>query len=70
MLVAPIDREDLFRLSRSIDDVLDNLRDFVREWGLLTLEDAHGFAGLLGAAANAIDDLQRAVRRWRETRER
>ena len=34
VLVAPIDREDLFRLSRSIDDVLDNLRDFVREWDL------------------------------------
>ena len=34
VLVAPIDREDLFRLSRSIDDVLDNLRDFIREWDL------------------------------------
>ena len=34
VLVAPIDREDLFRLSRSIDDVLDNLRDFVHEWDL------------------------------------
>ncbi len=31
VLVTPIDAEDLFRLSRSIDDVLDNLRDFVRE---------------------------------------
>ena len=61
VLVAPIDREDLFRLSRSIDDVLDNLRDFVREWGLFAIEDARGFAGLLGAAADAIDDLQRAV---------
>ncbi|MEX0754525.1 MAG: DUF47 family protein [Actinomycetota bacterium] len=30
-LATPIDREDLFRLSRSIDDVLDNLRDFIRE---------------------------------------
>lgn len=30
-LTTPIDREDLFRLSRSVDDVLDNLRDFVRE---------------------------------------
>lgn len=28
---TPLDREDLFRLSRSIDDVLDNTRDFVRE---------------------------------------
>jgi uncharacterized protein len=26
-----LDREDLFRASRSIDDVLDNTRDFVRE---------------------------------------
>ena len=31
VLVTPIDGEDMFRLSRSIDDVLDNLRDFVRE---------------------------------------
>lgn len=31
VLTAPLDVEDLFRLSRSIDDVLDNLRDFVRE---------------------------------------
>ncbi|MGA2527901.1 MAG: DUF47 family protein [Acidimicrobiales bacterium] len=30
-LTTPIDREDLFRLSRSVDDVLDNLRDFLRE---------------------------------------
>ncbi|RFU42570.1 DUF47 family protein, partial [Actinomadura logoneensis] len=30
-LATPIDREDLYRLSRSVDDVLDNLRDFVRE---------------------------------------
>lgn len=28
---TPLDREDLFRASRSIDDVLDNTRDFVRE---------------------------------------
>jgi hypothetical protein len=31
-LVTPIDREDLFRLSNSIDDVLDNLRDVVVAW--------------------------------------
>lgn len=30
-LITPIDREDLFRLSRAVDDVLDNLRDYVRE---------------------------------------
>jgi len=31
VLATPIDAEDIFRLSRSVDDVLDNLRDFVRE---------------------------------------
>ncbi|MFI6515544.1 DUF47 domain-containing protein [Spirillospora sp. NPDC050679] len=31
VLATPLDREDLYRLSRSVDDVLDNLRDFVRE---------------------------------------
>lgn len=30
-LSTHLEREDLFRASRSIDDVLDNLRDFVRE---------------------------------------
>jgi uncharacterized protein len=33
-LAAPMDREDLFRLSRSVDDVLDNLRDLGREFDL------------------------------------
>lgn len=27
-LTTPLDREDLFRLSRSLDDIVDNLRDF------------------------------------------
>lgn len=31
VLTTPIDAEDMYRVSRSIDDVLDNLRDFVRE---------------------------------------
>jgi len=61
VLVAPIDREDLFRLSRSIDDVLDNLRDFVREWDIYGVEAAGGFVGLLNATASGIGDLQLAV---------
>jgi len=61
VLVAPIDREDLFRLSRSIDDVLDNLRDFVREWNLYGITGADAFLGLLGATAAAIGDLHSAV---------
>lgn len=38
-LTTPIDREDLYRFSRSVDDVLDNLRDLVRE------TDLFGMAG-------------------------
>lgn len=45
-LSTPIDREDLFRLSRSVDDVLDNLYDLAwelelydvpRDWGGATI---------------------------------
>lgn len=62
VLVAPIDREDLFRLSRSIDDVLDNLRDFVREWDLFDVSTKDPFAGLLDATARALEELRTAVR--------
>ena len=61
VLVAPIDHEDLFRLSRSIDDVLDNLRDFVNEWDIYGGEVADVFVGLLNAAASGVADLQLAV---------
>lgn len=37
-LAPPMDREDLYRLSRSVDDVLDNLRDLVRELDLFGVE--------------------------------
>jgi hypothetical protein len=62
VLVEPIDREDLFRLSRSIDDVLDNLRDFVREWDLFKVEATDEFLSLLDATANGVGDLHRAVK--------
>jgi hypothetical protein len=58
---APIDREDLFRLSRSIDDVLDNLRDFVREWDLYGITGSDAYLGLLDATANGVADLRAAV---------
>jgi uncharacterized protein Yka (UPF0111/DUF47 family) len=61
VLVAPIDREDLFRLSRSIDDVLDNLRDFVREWDLYEIESASGFLDLLDSTERGVADLKLAV---------
>ncbi len=62
VLVAPIDREDLFRLSRSIDDVLDNIHDFVRELDLYEMAETDVFSAPLEEAATAIDDLRAAVR--------
>jgi uncharacterized protein Yka (UPF0111/DUF47 family) len=61
VLVAPIDGEDLFRLSRSIDDVLDNLRDFVREWDLFEIKPNDVYLGLIDATGKGLEDLQRAV---------
>ena len=61
-LDSPLSREDLFRLSRSIDDVLDNLRDFVREWDLYRCAGAASFTGILDAIAAGVDDLRLAVR--------
>lgn len=61
-LTTPIDREDLFRLSRSIDDVLDNLRDYVRELQLYRPPDARPLLPVLERITDAIDALHRAVR--------
>ena len=58
---APLDREDVFRLSRSIDEVLDNLRDFVREWDLYGIERSDAYLGLLDATAAGVGDLRQAV---------
>ncbi len=61
-LVIPIDREDLFRLSRSIDDVLDNLRDFARELDLFGSEVRSPLFGpVLDAVGAALDDFDAAV---------
>lgn len=60
-LTTPIDREDLFRLSRSIDDVLDTLRDFTRELDLFQPVDGRGFGPLLEALQAGIDALGVAV---------
>ncbi|MGP3915731.1 DUF47 domain-containing protein [Nonomuraea sp. 10N515B] len=61
-LVTPIDPEDLFRLSRSIDDVLDSLRDFVRESHLYRVPDQIRFSPLLDQVIVGIDALESAVR--------
>lgn len=60
-LVAPLDREDLFRLSRSIDDILDTTRDFVREADLYQIQRRKSYRPILAAAVAAIEYLGVAV---------
>lgn len=60
-LAAPLDREDLFRLSRSIDDILDTIRDFVREADLYQIEKRKSYRPLLDGVVAAIDALGDAV---------
>ena len=61
-LTTPIDREDLFRLSRFVDDVLAELRDFVRESDLYALPDQSSVALVLDALIEGLRALQDAVR--------
>jgi uncharacterized protein len=61
-LTTPIDREDLFRLSRFVDDVLDELRDFVRESDLYALPDQDSVAPILDALVDGLDMLRSAIR--------
>lgn len=60
-LVTPIDREDLFRLSRSVDDVLDNLRDFVREADLFGIGSDDTFVDVVDGIIDGIEALGAAV---------
>ncbi len=60
-LVTPIDREDLFRLSRSIDDVLDHLRDFAREVDMYDVADRRFAKPIVKALIEGIEGLAVAV---------
>ena len=60
-LVTPFDREDLFRLSRSIDDVLDNLRDFAREYDLYASPAGGPCAPVLLAIEDGLERLREAI---------
>jgi uncharacterized protein Yka (UPF0111/DUF47 family) len=60
-LTTPIDREDLYRLSRSVDDVLDNLRDFVRESDLYQAGSQRAMVEPLRAVGDGLLSLRVAV---------
>ncbi|MCI1675395.1 MAG: DUF47 family protein [Ancrocorticia sp.] len=60
-LSTPVDREDLYRLSRSVDDVVDNLRDYVRESDLYQPSKQPGADGILAAVEEGMRSLLAAV---------
>lgn len=57
LLTTPMDREDLYRLSRALEDVIDNLRDFVREADLLGIGADELLAPVVTAIATALERL-------------
>ncbi len=58
VLAPPIDREDLFGLSRSIEDVSNNLVDLVREMKLFGIAHEPLLVPMLEAVAAGIDELR------------
>ena len=61
-LSIPIDREDMFRVSRSIDNILDTLRDFVRLYDMFNMSGVQPeMIELLEAIDDGTDNLGVAV---------
>lgn len=60
-LATPIDREDLNRLSRSVDDILDNLRDLAYEFHLYELVEEPLLTEGIDNLSRGIDDLTEAT---------
>lgn len=60
-VAPPLDREDLFRISRSVNDVLDNLRDFSHELDLFGVTQDRLFAEPLKAIRLALAQLGDAI---------
>lgn len=64
-LTTPMDREDIQRLSRAIDDVLDDLRDYVRETHLYDVRrhiEADPLLDAIGLGLRRLEDAVREVR--------
>jgi uncharacterized protein len=62
LLTTPMDREDLYRLSRGLEDVVNNLRDFVREAYLLGVANDPLIVPLTDAIVSALEGLATPLR--------
>lgn len=61
VLASPIDSEDLFRLSRAIDNVLDCTRDFIREHAMFKCGAMPEAADILESVDDGLDKLGDAI---------
>lgn len=60
-VTVPLEREDLVRASRALDDITDTLRDMVREAAKWDLHTGSWSRGLLDPAHEALEGLQEAI---------
>lgn len=60
-VTTPLDREDLFRASRSIDEVLDNARDFVREMVMWRAQGSDACVIALRQVTTSLEKLRDAI---------
>ncbi len=69
-LTVPLEREDLFRASRYIDDVTDSLRDLVRQMALWDVPTGRWSKGALRPAIDSLKSLRQSLRTedWTESR--
>jgi uncharacterized protein len=61
LLTTPLDREDLYRLSRALEDVIDNLRDLSREAALLGVGEDPLLRPVVDAVATALQRLDEPI---------
>lgn len=60
-IITPLDREDLFRLSRHLDDVLDELRDLVHVLELYRVASRAELDAVFDAIGDSLDGLEAAI---------
>lgn len=61
VLAPPIDREDMFRLSRSLEDVVSNLVDLVREMELFGIHEEPLVVPMLEAVVEGLEELREGI---------
>jgi predicted phosphate transport protein (TIGR00153 family) len=64
--VTPIDREDIFALSRAIDDVMDYAYTTVEEMGILQVEPNDFLRRMVSLLHDAVGEIHLAMQRLKE----